>query len=207
MPSLLKVFQTFWSQFSTFAIEKQPEKLNFQRFFYLKDTLWSILSMKLVHLLPENMYLNKVFWLYIDKNFWKHFCPLLPFLLYKNNLKNQFFRVVLNLRNPFVAIFNVTRAPTSRKYVVQQGLPTPIWLKIFQNFWSHSLVFALEATLNLNYHSLFISKRIVGVYFQRNVCTFLQKISIWNMRDFLKLIWETLAFLFGLLGFCLRKIT
>ena len=43
-----------------------------------------------------------------------------------------------------MASFSETRAPTSRKYVVEQGLPTPSRLKTFQTFWSISSVFALE---------------------------------------------------------------
>ena len=30
-----KTFQTFWSHSSGFALQKQPENLNFQNFFYL----------------------------------------------------------------------------------------------------------------------------------------------------------------------------
>ena len=43
-----------------------------------------------------------------------------------------------------MASFSETGAPTSRKYVVEQGLPTPNWSKAFQTFWLHSSVFALE---------------------------------------------------------------
>ena len=43
-----------------------------------------------------------------------------------------------------VATFNETGAPTSRKYVTEQGIVIPNWSKIFQTFWSHSSIFALQ---------------------------------------------------------------
>ena len=39
MPTWSKIFQTFWSHYSVFAIENQSEKLNFQSFLPLKDSL------------------------------------------------------------------------------------------------------------------------------------------------------------------------
>ena len=39
MPNWSKTFQTFWSYSSVFALEKQPEKLNFQSFLPPKYTL------------------------------------------------------------------------------------------------------------------------------------------------------------------------
>ena len=152
----------------------------------------------------------------------------------------EFFRVFLSLRDPFVATFNETRAPTSRKYEAERRIVMPNWPKTFQTFWSHSFVFALEkqpinlnfqifsiskrslvATFyetgvptsknnvaeqdiempnwlkmfqtfrsrssvfveekqskNLSFHSFFISKGIAGGYFQENVCTWFQRISM-----------------------------
>ena len=50
----------------------------------------------------------------------------------------------LSLRDPLVATFNETGAPTSRKYVAEQSIVMPNWLKTFQTFWTHSSVCALE---------------------------------------------------------------
>ena len=72
MSNWSKTFQTFWSHSSVFLLEKQPEKLNFQSFLFLKD--------------------------------------------------------------PLEATFNETRAPTSRKYVSEQGIVIPNWSKAFQIF-------------------------------------------------------------------------
>ena len=75
-------------------------------------------------------------------------------------------------------------------------------------FWLHSSVFALEKQpRKLNFHSFFISKSIVGGYFQGNVCTHFQKICIWIRHDHFKFTRETSIFLVALLGFCFRKTT
>ena len=72
----------------------------------------------------------------------------------------------LPLRDPLVATFNESRAPTSRKYVAEQGIVIPNWLKTFQTIWSHSSAFALEKqSKNLNFQSVFTSKRPFGGYF------------------------------------------
>ena len=59
MPNWSKTFQTSWSHSSVFTLEKQPEKLNFQNFFTSKRPWW-LFSLKCVHLLLENIKLNKV---------------------------------------------------------------------------------------------------------------------------------------------------
>ena len=59
--------------------------------------------------------------------------------------------------------FSEMLAPTSRKYIVEQGSPTPIKLKTSQTFWSHSSVFALEnRPEKLNFQSFFTSKKPFG---------------------------------------------
>ena len=51
------------------------------------------------------------------------------------------------------------------------------FLKKFQFFWLHPPVFALEKQpKNLNFQSLFTSKRPFRGYYQRNRCTYFQKI-------------------------------
>ena len=43
-----------------------------------------------------------------------------------------------------MATFNETCAPTSRKYVAEQGIVMSNWLKTFRTFCLHSFIFALE---------------------------------------------------------------
>ena len=132
-----------------------------------------------------------------------------------------------------VASFNETRAPTSRKYVAEQGIVMLNWSKTFQFFWFHSFVFPLEKQrINRDFHSFFISKKILGDYFRGNACTHFQKICIWFRHDHSKFIRDTskfwshssifaleeqpqnlnfcsflISFLVALLHFCFRKTT
>ena len=49
------------------------------------------------------------------------------------------------------------RAPTSRKYVAEQGIVMPNWSKTLENFCLHSFVFPLEKQpKNLNFQSFFL---------------------------------------------------
>ena len=69
------------------------------------------------------------------------------------------------------------RAPTSRKYVAEQGIVTPNLSGKLQFSWSHSSIFPLEKQLkNLNFHNLFTSKTPFGGYFQGSVYTHFHKI-------------------------------
>ena len=56
-----------------------------------------------------------------------------------------------------MATFNDSRAPTSRKYVAEQGIVMPISSKIIETFRSHSSVFPLEKEAkNLNFDSFYL---------------------------------------------------
>ena len=56
------------------------------------------------------------------------------------------------MKQALVTTFNETGAPTSRKYVAEQGIVMANSSKTFQTFWSHSSVFALEKQpKNLNF--------------------------------------------------------
>ena len=104
--------------------------------------------------------------------------------------------------------FNETRVPTSTKYVAEQGIVMPNWLKTCQTFWLHSSVFALEKQpQNLSFHSAFTSKRPFGGYFQWNACTYFHKICSWTRYSDAKLIKNIWHFLVTLFRFCFRKIT
>ena len=64
-----------------------------------------------------------------------------------------------------MATFNEAGAPTSRKYVAQQGIGTIMsnLSKTFQTFLSHSSVFALEKEREkLNFQGVFASKKRFG---------------------------------------------
>ena len=82
--------------------------------------------------------------------------------------KNLNFRIPFTSgKDPLLATFNETRAPTSRKDLAEQGIVMPNWLKTFQTFWLHSSVFPLEKQpKNLNFHNVFTFKRHFGSYFQ-----------------------------------------
>ena len=55
-----------------------------------------------------------------------------------------------------MATFKETRAHTSRKYVVEQGIVMPNWSKIIEAFMSHSSAFAIEKLRkNLYFQSYF----------------------------------------------------
>ena len=43
--------------------------------------------------------------------------------------------MLLPPRDPLVATFSETLAPTSGKYVAQQGIVMPNWSKTFQTLW------------------------------------------------------------------------
>ena len=47
------------------------------------------------------------------------------FCFRKTTRKAKFSEFFLSLRNPLVVSFNQTHVPTSKKYLFQQGLPTP----------------------------------------------------------------------------------
>ena len=105
--------------------------------------------------------------------------------------------MLLTLREQLVATFNETRALTSRKYVAAQAIVIRNWSKLFQTFWSHSSVFALEKQPeNLNFHTVFTSKRPFGGYFQFNACSYFQKKCSWTWCSDAKLI-KDISKLFG----------
>ena len=57
-------------------------------------------------------------------------------------------------RHPLVATFNQTRAPTSRKYVAEQGVIVLNLLDTLQSSWTHYSSSALEKlSKNLNIKS------------------------------------------------------
>ena len=53
-----------------------------------------------------------------------------------------------------MATLNEMCAPTSRKYVAEEGIVMPNWLKTFQTFRSHSSLFALESNLKSKFSEL-----------------------------------------------------
>ena len=70
--------------------------------------------------------------------------------------KSKLLEFFLPLIDHLVATFNETRAPTSKKYVSEQGIVMPNWSETFQTCWSYSSVFDLEKQpKNLNFQSFF----------------------------------------------------
>ena len=141
-------------------------------------------------------------WSKIFQNFWSHSSV---FALEKQP-QSLLFRVLLPLRDPLVATFNEMHAPTSRKYVAEEGIVITNWSNTFQTFWSRSSIFALEKRLkNLNFQNVFTSKRPFGGYFQWDACIYFQKICSWTMYSDAKLIKNISIFLVALLRFCFKK--
>ena len=93
--------------------------------------------MKRVHLLPEKIFL-----------------PLKDSLRLLRSMKRGFhfqvirsgtsFKSSFTSKNTLVSTFSETRGPSSKKYVVLQGIIMPKLLQTFQCFWSHSTLLALE---------------------------------------------------------------
>ena len=74
------------------------------------------------------------------QDFWSHSSV---FALEKYS-KNLSFKSSFTSKNTLVATFSETRGPSSKKYVVLQGIIMPKLLQTFQCFWSHSTLLALE---------------------------------------------------------------
>ena len=143
MPNWSRTCQSFWSHSSIFALEKQPKNLNFQNFFTSRRSFrgslhWNVCSY-FEKICSWTRYSNAK----LVKNISNFLITLFCFCFRKTNLKSKISEF-LTSRDPFVASFNKTRAPTSRKYVAQQGKVMPNWSETFQTFWLHSSVFALE---------------------------------------------------------------
>ena len=51
------------------------------------------------------------------------------------------------MKQAFMATFNETRAPASRKYVTEQDIVMSNWSETFQTFWSQSSVFTSNRSL------------------------------------------------------------
>ena len=112
------------------------------------------------------------------QTFWSHSSI---FALEKKTKNLNFQSLFLPLGDPLVPTFNEMRATTFRSYVAEEGIVMSNWLKIFQTFWLHSSIFALEKKpKNLNFQSFFTFMRHFGGYFQWNKCTNFQKICSWT---------------------------
>ena len=59
---------------------------------------------------------------------------LLRFCFSEANLKAKFSEIILLLKDCLVANFNKARAPTSRKYVAEEGIVRPLTLILNQSF-------------------------------------------------------------------------
>ena len=79
-------------------------------------------------------------WSNTFQTFWTHSSV---FALEKQP-KNLNFSSVFTYNRIIGGYFQKTHAPTSRKYVTEEGRVLPNWSKTVQTFWSHSYVFAFE---------------------------------------------------------------
>ena len=100
--------------------------------------------MKRLQSLPKNMKLRKI----INTNFIKDTSILLVaplrFCFTKIALILLNFYIFLPLTNALVTTFGRRLAPTSGKFVAEQGILILNLLGTLQHFWSHFSVFALE---------------------------------------------------------------
>ena len=116
--------------------------------------------------------------------------------------------MLLPPRERLVASFSEKGAPTSKKYVVEQGIVMLNWCKTFQTFSSHFSIFALEKQPKIpNFQSVFTSKRPFGGFFQWNAFTYFQKTCSWTRYNGAKLIQKIPNLSMALLHFCFRKTT
>ena len=63
--------------------------------------------------------------------------------------------MLLPLTDPLMATFSETRAPSSRKYIAEQGVLIPNLSETLQSSWLYSSTSALEKfskTLNFNFN-------------------------------------------------------
>ena len=104
----------------------------------------------------------------MDQKHFQLFGRAPPFFSFrKTTQKYKFSEFFLLPIDPLVATFNKRRAPTSRKYVCEQGIVMPNLSKIIRTFRFHSSVFAIKKLRkNLNFQSFFTSNRPFGGYFQ-----------------------------------------
>ena len=154
---MIKKVSNFCSHCSVFLLEKQPKNLNFYSFFapnrpFVGYFQWNVCT-----------YFQKICnWTrYSDakliKNILNFLVALLRFFFTKATYKSKFSPFFLPLINPLVVTFNKRCAPTSRKYVAEQGILRPNWSKKFQTLWLESSVFLLEKQpKNLNFQLLFL---------------------------------------------------
>ena len=153
MPNLSRINKIFWSHFSVFALEKQPENLDFLSFFfYLQKNLEVLFSIKDVHKFPKNirMYKNVKF----IKDISLSLVALLHFCFRKKAFKMLNFQTFFSLNERLMAIFSGKFGFISRKCVFEQGMIIPNLSEKLQFFWSHSLYCALEKQPeNLYFHS------------------------------------------------------
>ena len=102
-----------------------------------------------------------------------------------------------------MATFNEMHTPTFRKYVTEQDIVMPNWLKTSQTFWLHLTVFDLEKQpKNLNFQSCFTYDRSFDGYFQWNACNCFQKICSWTRHNDATLIKIISNFFVALQSFC-----
>ena len=140
MSNWSKTFQSFRPHSFVLVLEEEPNNLNFQGFFTSNRSFGGYFQWNAC-----NYFQKRCSWaIYSDakliKNISDFLVALLRFCLSRQN------KIFLPLIDPLVATFSETCVPTSRKYVAEQGMLMPNWSKIFQNFWSHSSLFALEKT-------------------------------------------------------------
>ena len=124
MPNWSKTFDTFWSKSSNFALENQPTNLDFHSVFTSNRPFCGYFQWNACSYFQKTCSWTRSSDLKLIKNIWNFLVTLLQFCFRKSTYKSKF-SVFLPLRDPLVATFDTTRAPTSRKYVAEQSIVMP----------------------------------------------------------------------------------
>ena len=162
MPNLWQTRESFWLHSSFFVLEGYPKNLNFQSFYTTKasfdgDFQWEFC--------PN--FQKKCSW--GRYNYVEFFQVTSIFLVAASSFA---FRVFLPLRGLAVAAFSETGAFTSKWYEVEQVVLIPNLSETFEDFWSHSSVFALEKFVKILVLRVFLPLKNFGGYFQWNAWTY-----------------------------------
>ena len=147
----------FWWHSSILVSHKYLKNLNFQSFFtYLLRSFGDSIQWKecihfLKHVTEQGAIIPNI------SRIVQSFGRAPPFPPQKSSLKVSVLIFFIS-KKTLVITFNETRAPTSRKYVAEQGLMMSYLFLAIQSFWWYSSVFALGKYLkNLNFHGFFTS--------------------------------------------------
>ena len=141
-------------------------------------------------------------WSKTFQTFWLHSSNL----ALEKQAKNLNFHSVFTSNGPFCGYFQWNACTYFQKICSWTMYSDAKLIKNISNFWLHSSVFPLENYFkNLNFWSVFDSKRALCDYFLWNVCSHFWIISSWTTYSDTINFADTLSFMVALLSFYFRK--